>query len=600
MKQSVRRKAWLVLAALVISMSLSACTGFMKEVTMATSVTENGASVPVVDGFLNSRSINQKLLSEFQPLAERMKVITDESEGRLRVEYGMTELTNGLFGGQRSVTMYLSDDSDELLELRSVTISGFDTVKAAESEDTAWLNSAKIAESALTMQRCGIEFDHATLGDSSTEKNAVETFIKLYEYCLGRETDISEVVVFQDDPVTQKALLLEFVDCYSDFNYQYDDHAYLYRMTQLIAKTMKAIERDVYGRQSENVTGEELAAILRTIHSAMQVPEWEDYDHTWSELGQVNTNEIIASMDMTNKTFTRRDAAELLGRLTKTGPRFSMKYADTNLQRVEDASESIWVRRAVTHGFMNYYGDSTMFAPWESLTLVNAIETAQYYLSTRFNDWSYMTNYKWDGYFTNGDVMIAAACTAEYFNDRADGDRNFEVKTVLNDRDYDWFFSQKNTGAYSDVNCMPSIATMACHWYNQNSKATVKKMRATSGYDDGWTAYYLRNGLSAYNVPYTVVDATLENITDALDSGSIVLAQYSDRPLGVSGHCYVIYGYRRFKNSLTFIVNDSDSLTGRAQIFGRAMGNGDEIEATFSMWTISRFVDDVTVVSPRG
>ena len=89
----------------------------------------------------------------------------------------------------------------------------------------------------------------------------------------------------------------------------------------------------------------------------------------------------------------------------------------------------------------------------------------------------------------------------------------------------------------------------------------------------------------------------MENIVAALDNGSIVLAQYSDRPFGVSGHCYVIYGYRRFKDSTTFIVNDSDSLNNRALIFGREIGNGDEIEGNFSMWTISRFVDDVTVIA---
>ena len=58
----------------------------------------------------------------------------------------------------------------------------------------------------------------------------------------------------------------------------------------------------------------------------------------------------------------------------------------------------------------------------------------------------------------------------------------------------------------------------------------------------------------------------------------------------------MIYGYRQFKDSTTFIVNDSDSLTQRAELFGRKAGNGDEIEARFSMWTISRFVDDVTVI----
>ena len=72
--------------------------------------------------------------------------------------------------------------------------------------------------------------------------------------------------------------------------------------------------------------------------------------------------------------------------------------------------------------------------------------------------------------------------------------------------------------------------------------------------------------------------------------------KYSDRPYEMTGHCYVIYGYRRFKDSTTFIINDSDSLSTRAEIFGRQAGNGDELEANFSLWSIQRFVSDVTVV----
>ena len=124
-------------------------------------------------------------------------------------------------------------------------------------------------------------------------------------------------------------------------------------------------------------------------------------------------------------------------------------------------------------------------------------------------------------------------------------------------------------------------------------------MRERGGGSEAWTAYELRFALAASDVPYTVEDATLENIFAALDDGKIVLAQYSDRKTGwdgVPGHCYVIYGYKRFKNSATLIVNDSDSLSFRAGIFGRENGNGDEIDSAFSIWSISRFVDDVSVI----
>ena len=245
---------------------------------------------------------------------------------------------------------------------------------------------------------------------------------------------------------------------------------------------------------------------------------------------------------------------------------------------------------------MGQTGDSVLFAPDEGLTVTNAIANARTYVMTRFNDWSYGVNYAWDGCYSEYDVVLAAGRVARYFEGRPDEDRQFEVKTVINDRDYDWFFSQKNTGSYSGVNCMPSIAAMASHWYDRNSTATVENMRATSSVTDGWTAYELRNGLDAFKVPYQVGDNDLDSIVKALDEGKIILAQYSDRPYEMTGHCYVIYGYRRFKDSTTFIINDSDSLSTRAEIFGRQAGNGDELEVNFSLWSIQRFVSDVTVV----
>lgn len=590
----MRFKAVIAACALLLSMALTSCEPLMDNSELNTTVAGSDVVIPAVSGFIKNTSINKKLESEFLPAAEQMKGITDASDNRLHVEYKMTEINGGLFRPIHRITMYLSDDSNAI-ELKSVEISGFDTVKSDGSENLAWLDSTEVAESALVMKRFDIGFDSAALDQASTERNAVEVFLKLYEGFAGKEVDLSDIKI-GSDPVTQKGMLLGMIDYYGNADYQYEDSIYPYRMSVIAAKVMTAIERDVYGRQSETVTGKQFAAMLHTFYTAMRVHDDEDSEHLWSDLGKVDTDEILRTMGMTDSPFTRRDAAELVGRITKEGPKYSMKFSDHNLERVDDAFDSIWARRAITHGFMNYYGDSTLFAPQEELTTVNAIASAQCYMNTRYNDWSYTMEHTWNGCYTNEDVIVSAAKVAEYFDDRTDADKSFEVKTVINDRDYDWFFSQKDTGEYSAINCMPSIAAMASHWYDQNSTATVKKMRETSDYTEGWTAYELRSGLSAYNVPFTVKDATLDNITEALDNGCIVLAQYSDRPYGVSGHCYVIYGYKKFKDSTTFIVNDSDSLSSRAELFGKKAGNGDEIEARFSIWTISRFVDDVTVI----
>ena len=596
----MKRNSWkfialLLAGAMTVSLMLTSCTAFMKEPALET-VSTGGAPLPSVSGFMKNDSINAKLAEEFSSVAGRMQQLADDSDGRLRVEYSLDQTGSGLFGGKYRVTMTLTD-GNESIQLKSGEISGMDKVESS-GDDGEWLASADLAEAVLYMKRLGVEIASDTLDVKSTEKNAVDVFLRLYENVTRREPDISLVKVGNDD-FLKKSFLLGYIDYYGSDEYYFSETANVYRVAELAAKAMTVIERDAFGRQSETVTGSEFIAILKTLHTAMRVHEQEQAKGLWSDLGTFISQDVLDKMELTGDPFDRRDAAELLGRITKNGPKYSMKYGDRNLERVVDATDSIWVRRAITHGFMNYYGDSNIFAPWEGLTVVSAIPNAKTYLCTRYNDWAYSGDYAWDGDLTNGDVYISALKIADYFSGRPEEERNFNVHTVINDRDYNWFFSQRNTGEFSSINCMPTIATMASHWYNQASTVTPEEMRKRGGGTDAWTAYELRYALAASDVPYLVEDATLENIYKALDEGKIILAQYSDRKTGydgVPGHCYVIYGYRRFRNSGTLIVNDSDSLSYRAQIFGREQGNGDEIDASFSIWSISRFVDDVSVI----
>ena len=93
--KGLRIKAVAALCVLLLSVTLSSCT-LMSKAELTTDMTENSAVIPSVSGFLNSSSINRKLESEFSPAAEQMKLITDDSDGRLHVEYKMTEQNGGV------------------------------------------------------------------------------------------------------------------------------------------------------------------------------------------------------------------------------------------------------------------------------------------------------------------------------------------------------------------------------------------------------------------------------------------------------------------------------------------------------------------------
>lgn len=587
------------IATVAISLMLSACTYPFSEAALEFKATDGGLNIPQMSGLIKQDDVNNRLSEIFTPYAEQAQKAVEASNGRLSVVYDMVkdEEKSSAFSPSYTIIMRISDGSGSI-DVTSAEVSGLDNVTAKESGELPWLNSADIIIGAMDLKRIGFDVDLSELDGVADEKFAVDFFIDLYETIKGSELDVSDIAIGDSlGDEYKKALKLDLVYSYqSTDDYEYAQTTDCLTILNMSASLIDAIERDIYGRQSETVTGKEFVNILRTMYNVCIVKEIEGSDYRWSDLGAVDFNSVITDMEKSDSEIKRRDCAELLVRLTNAGPTYNITYNDRELIYIDD-SDSIWVRRAMSYNFMNSYGSSEIFAPKEGLTLTNAINTAKQYISVRYSNWRFAIDYASDDSYSKYDVMTAASKIANYFSDRpAEQKNSFEVKTVINDRDYNWFYSQHDTGKYSGVNCMPSIATMAAHWCNEKSKATVEKMRNTSDSTDGWTIVELENGLSSYNVPYTRVRATLENILEAIDNGKIVLAQYSDRPYNQSGHCYVIYGYRKFNNSITFIVNDSDSLSGRAQIFGRPSGNGDELEANFSMWSIKRFVSDVIVV----
>lgn len=591
-------KILFAIGILMLLLVASSCAKEEDSVSLYVVKTGSGAGIPAVSGLSDDDAANQKLKEIFTPYADRALQTIEASHDRLKVVYDLAPSEDSnVFGKKYDIKMSVSNDTDSL-EIMTVHISGADDVKIDAPENLDWLDSADLTESAIFLKHAGLEVDLSNLDEEVGEEFAVQMFIRLYEAFAGEELDVSDIKVGDSGgDMLKKALKLNLITAYGNYEYEYASEAYLYSVVNMADAMMNDIERDVYGRQSEAVTGKEFAAMLRTVYNVCRVHEPEDSNYSWSLLGEVDFQEAAKAMELENDYgFSRRDGAEMVGRITNAGPKFSRNYTDDDLYTVED-SESIWVRRAVTYGFMGYYGSSVLFAPDEDFTVTDAVENAKTYMMSRYLDWSFATNYEWNGVYTKADILTAVGKTAAYFADRPEEDKfNFETKTIINDRDYNWFFSQKNTGALSSVNCMPSIAAMAAHWYDETSTVTVQDMRNTSNTADGWRVDELRHALEVYHIPYASDIAGIDRFVSTLDEGKIILVQYSDRPVGVTGHCYVVYGYKKVGNSVTFIINDADSLVYRSEIFGRPNGNGDEVEAKFGMWSIIRFQPIVTTV----
>ncbi len=132
-----------------------------------------------------------------------------------------------------------------------------------------------------------------------------------------------------------------------------------------------------------------------------------------------------------------------------------------------------------------------------------------------------------------------------------------DEKIVLNERTYAWYVSQKSTGKYSDVNCMPACVVMSMLYQNIKDVPTVESLREMypsngSGWFDGTAATVMEN----YNLKFTDSwDFSLDKMLTLLDEGNVLFTMYLLADLQ-QGHAVIIKGYWQLGNSLKFIVSD--------------------------------------------
>jgi hypothetical protein len=157
----------------------------------------------------------------------------------------------------------------------------------------------------------------------------------------------------------------------------------------------------------------------------------------------------------------------------------------------------------------------------------------------------------------------------------------YQTEYVSNNKPYDWYIDQGNTGEYSDSNCGPSSTTMALKWINGNFNKTAEDARNTYRSSGGW--WYtddVTNYLDLYNSKYSVKDLgkTLSGgealLKGQLKQGNIAIlcidTSYipynwvSERRVGrfysySGGHFIVVKGYRVVDGKTYFEVYDPNN-----------------------------------------
>ena len=145
-----------------------------------------------------------------------------------------------------------------------------------------------------------------------------------------------------------------------------------------------------------------------------------------------------------------------------------------------------------------------------------------------------------------------------------------------NDREYEWYIDQANTGAASENNCGPCCAAMATSWYDKNLAVTAEEARNMIPNDGGW--WYTNNiidFLNHYSVPNTIYAfSDCQQLIDFISDGNIIilclttaLIRYNDesderidRFYGYAdGHFLIVKGVRDVDTDTYFEVYDPNN-----------------------------------------
>jgi len=162
-----------------------------------------------------------------------------------------------------------------------------------------------------------------------------------------------------------------------------------------------------------------------------------------------------------------------------------------------------------------------------------------------------------------------------------------EVKYYVgNNREYEWYIDQMNTGVHSNNNCGPSVVVMTLKWLDNDIEETVEEAREMY-YPQGqwWSMSTVKSYLSFHNVNYGYVffenesrsdkEENIEKLKSEIEDNSIVILcvnmgyiprEYSERLRTnrfydyANGHFIIVKGFVVIDNREYFEVYDPNNL----------------------------------------
>lgn len=200
---------------------------------------------------------------------------------------------------------------------------------------------------------------------------------------------------------------------------------------------------------------------------------------------------------------------------------------------------------------------------------------------------------------------------------------HFINAAAANDRGYEWYFDQGNSGKYSGVNCGPTSVTMAIKWADSTFSQTPEDARNKYPENGGWwSTFDVDNYLADYSIPHGIIPIgssvllTQQILKEQVDSGRIVIACidmnyvrssaidyfrtdkfYSTTPKW--GHFFVIKGYQQVDNDFYFQIYDPYSL-GLSNDDGTPKGRNRFYHADDVFSSMNNWWQYIMVVGKKG
>lgn len=550
----LKKQVAVLLIITLILTSLSSCTLF-KAVKI-----ENG--MPFASGFENSETINQELTEFYGSIENTLTEFCVDAEIVLS-----SEKTNRGF-----VISSHIERNGVTIDIPEFTITNDGAVK--EPEKTAFLRDGEFIDSALRLKELGMEID-------ATKYTQQVTFAQMYQTLLGYY-DIFDVSDGLPENLTDDERLLKLKISNYEGESEEEYIANDYSVNTLMPNFVNSLFTNVYGYSSRAASYDEIFEMCELFLDVRSLSR--------PELAPVAEQFIGDAKAYRQDNGTLDESASRMGVAEAFVSAYEAQYGEIDpdeiyveINDMETELDELTAKKAICNGMMREFPSGYMFSgeytvhDGEIAGIASDLEFALFTtVYTEETDNSEMTYSK---------LTKIVGMIDKYLSNL---ERCTDPPVIVdNGGDNDWFLTQMDDSEYASVNCMPTIASMGIKWYNEDSDVTPAKLRKEYGYasasDGGWYMFQVEDCLNGYDVPFTIVeDISPTAMVEALDRGSIILSQMSEAQIGESGHCFVIYGYKKLGESLIFYVNDPQD----------AESKGKRIDSAYVYFIVNRFTNN--------